>query len=291
MLYLQLFVDGVISGCAIGLVSISFSYFYSTTGIFHVAHAGIYTLCGYVAWALIAAGMPFIPALLLAVLAGALFGYATQRILYQRLSDRRASPLVMMIASIGLLTVLQNVVAIVFSPNIVQFDLPWRVGHMDIGGVTLSHPQALIGVLSIAIFGALAMFSAKTALGKRIRAIASNPELAEITRLDPKRVFAYVLAISSAIVAVPAVLVGVDQAMQPYTSLIVLLTAVVAMIAGGIGSLPGALGMSIVLAVIQSLSVALIPGRWSIAAVFGIFILFILLKPEGLFRRRFSRAL
>lgn len=291
MLYLQLFVDGVVSGCAIGLVSISFSYFYSVTGIFHVAHAGIYTLCGYVAWALVAAGTPFILALTLAVLAGALSGYATQHALYQRLSDRQASPLVMMIASIGLLTVLQNIVAIVFSPNIVQFDVPWRVAHLEIGGVTLSHPQALIGVLSIAIFGGLAAFSARTDLGKRIRAIASNAELAEITRLDPKRVFAYVLAISSGIVAVPAVLVGVDQAMQPYTSLIVLLTAVVAMIAGGIGSLPGAFGMSIVLAVIQSLSVALIPGRWSVAAVFGIFILFILLKPEGLFRRRFSRAL
>ncbi|MBS7707484.1 branched-chain amino acid ABC transporter permease [Chelatococcus asaccharovorans] len=291
MLYLQLFVDGVVSGCAIGLVSISFSYFYSVTGTFHVAHAGIYTLCGYVAWALVAAGAPFIAALMLAVLAGALSGYATQHVLYQRLADRQASPLVMMIASIGLLTVLQNIVAIVFSPNIVQFDMPWRVGHLDIAGVTLSHPQALIALVSIVIFVGLTVFSARTDLGKRIRAIASNAELAEITRLDPKRVFAYVLAISSAIVAVPAVLVGVDQAMQPYTSLIVLLTAVVAMIAGGIGSLPGAFGMSIVLAVIQSLSVALIPGRWSIAAVFGIFILFILLKPEGLFRRRFSRAL
>jgi branched-chain amino acid transport system permease protein len=291
MLYLQLFVDGVVSGCAIGLVSMSFSYFYSVTGIFHVAHAGIYTLCGYMAWALVAAGTPFIAALSLAVLAGALSGYATQHVLYQRLADRHASPLVMMIASIGLLTVLQNIVAIVFSPNIVQFDVPWRLGHLEFAGVTLSYPQALIAVLSIAIFVGLAVFSARTDLGKRIRAIASNAELAEITRLDPKRVFAYVLAISSAIVAVPAVLVGVDQAMQPYTSLIVLLTAVVAMIAGGIGSLPGAFGMSIVLAVIQSLSVALIPGRWSIAAVFGIFILFILLKPEGLFRRRFSRAL
>lgn len=291
MLYLHLLLDGVITGCAIGLVSVSFSYFYSTTGTFHVAHAGIYTLCGYLAWAMVNAGVPFPLALLLSVAGGALCGYATQRILYQTLANRGASPLVMLIASIGLLTVLQNIVAIVFSPNIVQFDLSWRLGHVDIGGVALSTPQALIGVSSVAIFLALVAFSQRSSLGKRIRAVASNPELAEITRLDPKRVFAYVLAISSAIVAVPAVLIGVDQAMQPYTSLIMLLTAVVAIIAGGIGSLPGAFGMSIVLAVIQSMSVAFIPGRWSIAAVFGIFILFILLKPDGLFRRRFSRAI
>jgi len=62
------------------------------------------------------------------------------------------------------------------------------------------------------------------------------------------------------------------------------------MIAGGIGSLVGAFGMSIVLAVVQSMSVAFISGRWSVAAVFGIFIVFILVRPEGLFRSRFSRA-
>jgi len=291
MLYLQLLVDGVVTGCAIGVVSMSFSYFYATTGIFHVAHAGIYTLSGYLGWWLVAQGAPFAVALPLAVVAAAGFGYLTQRLLYQTLEDSGATPLVMMIASIGLLTVLQNAVAIVFSPNIVQFDLPWRLAHATLGPVTLSYPQVILGVLSVAIFAGLLVFSRRTAAGKRIRAVASNRELAEITRLGPKRVFAQVLAITSGIVAVPGVLVGVDQALQPYTSLVVLLTAVVAMIAGGIGSLAGAFGMSIVLAVVQSMSVAFMPGRWSVAAVFAIFILFILLKPQGLFRSRFSRAI
>ena len=291
MLYLQLLFDGLINGCAIGLVAISFAYFYAATGTFHVAHAGIYTLGGYVAWYLTSLGVPFLPALVLAVLCCALVGALIQLLVYQRLARNRASALVMMIASIGLLTVLQNVVAILFSPNIVQFDLPWRLSSLTFAGVSLSYPQAILGVLSLVVLAALIVFSGHSALGKRIRAVASNPELAEITRLKPKVVFVYVIAISSAIVAVPGVFVGVDQAMQPYTSLLTLLTAVVAVIAGGIGSIPGAFLMSILLAVVQSMSVAFVPGRWSIAVVFGIFILFILLKPEGLFRRRFARAI
>lgn len=290
MLYLQLFIDGVVSGCAIGLVSVSFSYFYATTGTFHVAHAGIYTASGYLAWWLVSLGVPFAAALALAVALGGVAGYLTQWLLYERLARNTASPLVMMIASIGLLTVLQNVVAILFTPNIVQFDLPWRLSHFSLGGISLSYPQALILVSSLAIVTALILFSRHSALGKRIRAVTSNPDLAEITRLAPKQVFAIVLAIGSAIVAVPGVLIGVDQALQPYTSLLVLLTAVIAMIAGGIGSLPGAFCMSILLAVVQSMSVAFMPGRWSVAAVFGIFIVFILFRPEGLFRSRFSRA-
>ena len=73
-LYLQLLSDGVINGCAIGLVAISFAYFYASTGIFHVAHAGIYTLGGYVALYLTGVGLPFPAALLLAVLCCVLVG-------------------------------------------------------------------------------------------------------------------------------------------------------------------------------------------------------------------------
>jgi branched-chain amino acid transport system permease protein len=290
-LYLQLLSDGVINGCAIGLVAISFAYFYASTGIFHVAHAGIYTLGGYVALYLTGVGLPFPAALLLAVLCCVLVGLIVQALLYQKLETKGASPLVMMIASIGLLTLLQNIMAILFTPNILQFDLPWRLQSIVLGSVVLSYPQAMIVVTSLAIFAAMLTFSRYSGLGKRIRAVASNPELAEITRLKPKIVFLYVIGISSGIVAVPGVLIGLDQALQPYNSLLILLTAVIAMIAGGIGSLPGAFLMSILISVVQSMSVAFVPGRWSIAVVFGFFVVLILLKPEGLFRSRFARAL
>jgi branched-chain amino acid transport system permease protein len=291
MLYMQLMVDGVATGCAVGLVAVSFAYFYATTGCFHVAHAGIYTLCGYVAWYLTGLGVPFWMALLAAIAAGGLVGALVQATLYARLGKREASPLVKLIASIGVLTTLQNIVAILFTPNIVQFDVPWRTRSIDLGGVTLSVPQLLVVVSSFVLLGGIMLFSRHTALGKRIRAVASNPTLAEITHLEPQRVFIYVIAIASGLVAVPGVLVGLDQALQPYNSLIILLTAVVAMIAGGIGSLGGAFVMAIAVSVIQSMSVAFVSGRWSVAVIFAIFVVFILVRPEGLVRRRFNRAI
>ena len=133
------------------------------------------------------------------------------------------------------------------------------------------------------------LFSRYTRLGKRIRAVASNPQLAEISRLAPRAMYVYVMAIASAVVSLSGILTGVDQALQPYNSVLVLLTAVVAVIAGGIGSLSGAFVMGMALTVLQSIALVLIPGRWSIAAVFLVFIAFILLRPEGLFRGKFSR--
>ena len=76
MLLLQLIVDGAIAGCAVGVVAITFTYVYSTTGVFHIAHAGIYTLGSYVAWFATQQGLPFLLALLLASLVSAAAGVA-----------------------------------------------------------------------------------------------------------------------------------------------------------------------------------------------------------------------
>jgi branched-chain amino acid transport system permease protein len=290
MLLLQLLADGFVSGCAVGVVAITFAYVYSTTGIFHVAHAGIYTLGAYATWYLLELGLPFLPAAVASIAICAAAGMFIQKYIYETLSRRHASPLVLLIASLGLLAVLQNLVAIAFTPNILPYDTPWRLKTVIVGTIFLSYPQIFVVVSSLAIFFGLMWFSAATPLGRRIRAVASNPELAEIARLRPREIFVIVLAIASALVAIPAMLTGVDQAIQPYTSILVLLSAVIAMIAGGIGSLPGAFVMSIVFQIVLNMMLLMIPGRWSIAFTYTIFVAFILLKPTGLFRTRVQRA-
>ena len=90
MLALQLLVNGLVTGSALGLVAISFSLIYSTTKIFHVAHAGIYTTAGYISWALARSGMPDIISLAGAILVCVCLGAAIQYFLYARLEQRRA---------------------------------------------------------------------------------------------------------------------------------------------------------------------------------------------------------
>jgi branched-chain amino acid transport system permease protein len=113
--------------------------------------------------------------------------------------------------------------------------------------------------------------------------VASNPFLAEITRLQPNAVYIYVVAIASAIVALPGVLVPLDLGLQPYGGITPLLTATIAMIAGGVGSISGAFVLSVAIAVLQNLSLLVIPGEWSIGITFFIFVIFMLFRPTGLF--------
>ncbi len=283
MLALQLLVNGLVTGSALGLVAISFSLIYSTTKIFHVAHAGVYTMAGYVAWSLASRGAPDIVTLVVTVAASMAMGAFIQHQLYARLERRRATPLVVLIASLGALAVMQNVIAAIYSPNILQFPVPWGSKMVVLGGVRLTWTQILTVIASLAAYGATIWFFHRTILGKQIRAVASNPFLAEITRLYPQRVYVIVVAIGSAIVALPGILVPLDLGLQPYSGVTPLLTATIAMIAGGIGSITGSFVIAIGIAVLQNLSLLVIPGEWSIGITFFIFVIFMLFRPTGLF--------
>jgi branched-chain amino acid transport system permease protein len=287
MLWLQLLVNGLETGCALGVVAISFSLIYATTKIFHVAHAGIYTMGGYLAWWLVTNGVPSVIALLLAVAACTIGGALIQSQLYARLERRGAAHLVILIASLGTLAVMQNIIAAVFTPNILQFPIPWASNVVVLGGsVRLTWAQLLTIGVSLAAYAGVMWFAHYTILGKRIRAVASNPFLAQITRLQPQSAYVIVVAIASAIVALPGVLVPLDLGLQPYGGITPLLTATIAMIAGGVGSLTGAFVLSIIIAELQNLSLLVMPGEWSIGITFFIFVIFMLFRPTGLFAAR-----
>jgi len=283
MLALQLLINGLVTGSALGLVAVSFSLIYATTKLFHVAHAGVYTLSGYVAWSLAMRGVPDIVAMAGAIVAAMVVGGLIQGVLYAELERRRATHLVVLIASLGMLAVMQNTIAGVYSPNILQFPVPWGSKMFVAGGIRLTATQILTVIVSLAAYGGTMWFFHRTIMGKQIRAVASNPFLAEITRLRPKRTYVIVTAIGSAIVALPGVLVPLDLGLQPYSGVTPLLTATIAMIAGGIGSITGSFVVAIGIAVLQNLSLLVIPGEWSIGITFFIFVIFMLFRPTGLF--------
>ncbi len=283
MLALQLLATGLVTGCALGVVAISFSLVYATTKIFHVAHAGIYTLGGYLAWSLVVHGAPLAIALVVSIVACTALGALIQGQLYARLERRRATHLVVLIASLGALAVIQNIVAAVYTPNILQFPMAWSGEVVPMGSVRLTYVQLLTIAVSLAAYAGTMWFAHYTILGKRIRAVASNPMLADITRLQPQTVYIYVIAIASALVCLPGILVPMDLGLQPYGGVTPLLTATIAMIAGGVGSITGAFVLSVAIAVLQNLSLLVMPGEWSIGVTFFIFVIFMLFRPTGLF--------
>jgi branched-chain amino acid transport system permease protein len=285
MLFLQLLVDGLISGCAVGVVAVTFTVVYTTTQVFHIAHGTIYTLGGYVGWYLTERGVPFVLALPVAVAICALAGALIQQQLYNRLMQRNATPLVLLIGSLGSALVIENTLAAIFTPNILNVVTTWGNLTVRLGGVTLSMAQVAIAVSGLALFGGMLAWANYTSLGKRARAVAANDFLAEIVRLEPRRIHILVVAIASGVVAIPGALIALDHGMHPYTGTFVLLTATIAMISGGLGNMVGAFIAAVFLSVVQTVSTMVMPGQWSIAATFGLFVVLMIFKPTGLFVR------
>ncbi len=283
MLLLQLVCNGLVTGCALGMVATSFSLVYSTTRIFHVAHAGVLSLGGYVTWALVRGGLPLLPAAALAIAAACAVGAAIQWLLYSRLERQGATHLVILIASLGLLAMIQNALSGMFTPTTLTFDFPWGSTTQRLGGVILTRTQLLTAATGIAAYAGLLGFVKRTRLGRQIRAVASNPFLGQITRLQPQRTYVAVMAIASGVVAAPGILLGLDLGLQPYGGITLLLTATIAMIAGGVGSVTGAFVIAVAIAVLQNALLLVIPGEWSIGVTFAVFVAFMLLRPRGLF--------
>lgn len=283
MLWLNLLINGLVWGCALGMVAVSFSLIFATTRFFHVAHAAVYGLGGYIAWTALKRGLPEWAALLVGIAVCAAVGAAIQKFLYERLDRSGATHLVILIASLGLSAVMQNAVAATYTSNVLQFGLPWGNRTTTIGGALLTNTQMLTVVFGLASYAAAMWFAHRTVLGKRMRAVASNPFLAEITRLQPRQVHVAVMAIGSAMVCIPGVLVPLDLGLQPFGGVPILLTATIAVIAGGVGSITGAFLLALVIAVLQNLSLLIMPGEWSIGITFGIFVIFMLFRPRGLF--------
>ena len=283
MLILQLLVNGLITGVGLGMVAMSFALIYATLRIFHVAHAAVWTLSGYIAYSAMRAGLPLALALAVGVAAAAASGALIQLLIYAPLQRRGASGLVVLIASLGVLAVMQNVLAGVYSADILQFPGSWAGRVVHVSGLLLTRAQLATVAAGLIAYALLALLTRRTLLGAQIRAVAANPFLAEITRLEPRRVYVVVMAIASAVVALPGMLVPLDLGLQPYAGITPLLEATIAMIAGGIGSLTGALALSIMIAVLQNLSLLVMPGEWAIGSTFALFVVFMLFRPQGLF--------
>ena len=231
--------------------------------------------------------MPVPLALLLAMAVCAAIGAGIQHFLYDRLERRRATHLVVLIASLGALAVIQNLIAALYSPNILQFPWPWAAKPSRSAGSRLTNAQLLtLAIGAVRLSGGVA--------GSRIARCSATA----CARSPPTRSWqrspgcaapmstSIVIAIASAIVCLPGVLVPLDLGLQPYGGITVLLTATIAMIAGGVGSISGAFLLSLVIAVLQNLSLLVMPGEWSIGVTFFIFVIFMLLRPRGLFAAR-----
>lgn len=280
-LWLQLLLHGLAAGSLYAVIGLSFGIIFNTSRVFHFAHSAIFSLGAYVVyWSVAALSLPLPVAIILAMLVTAAAGMACEGLLYRPLRMRGSTPLLSFLASFALMIILQNVLLLVFG------GIPVSLSDGAIGAInvfTVRIPKLVIikiavGLLSTA-FVAWLIF--RTALGKRLRAIVSNPEMARTVGIDIDRSYLLAYAIGSALTVPSATVALFDQGVSPDVGETPLLIATVAVFAGGVGAfLGGALG-GLALGLIGATAIYWTNASFQLAISLGTLTVFLLLRPNG----------
>lgn len=287
----QLIYNILLSGFIYLLLAISFTIIYYPTKFFHFAHAAVIILGAYftflfsiqLKWSLWVA----VP---LAIIFATAIGMLIEIALYKPLRKRNATPLIFLITSLGIYIVLQNIISLFWGDNTKSI----RTGEVKIGnkifGAYITDIQITIIVVSITLFIATLFFLKYTKVGKNMRAVSSNGKLSNIFGINSNYVILWSFGIGSALAAVVGILVAFDTDMTPTMGFNLLLYGIVAMIIGGVGSIWGLVGGSLLLATAQHLGAYYIDSKWMDAIAYVILILFLIWKPLGFSGKRLKKV-
>ncbi len=283
----QLVVNSIIAGAIYAMIALGFNLIFSTVKFFDLGYGALMTVGGYGAFYFSKTlGFHIVPAVIFGVVVAGLCGFLINKFIYTRLTKRKASSMVLLVASLGVLTALQAVIAMLFSSQFQTLSSvigPSKV-HEIFGGV-ITEVQLIILVLAVFIMVGLALVLKFSKFGKVVRAIGDDREVAEIVGVNTKRVVGKVFFIGSSIAGLAGILFGLDTGIEPTMGLSLLLKGVIASIIGGIGNVYGGVIGAFVLGFVENFGIWKISGEWKDAIAFGVLILFLLFRPNGILRK------
>jgi len=279
----QLLLNGIIAGSIYALIAIGFTVIYRTVKFFHFAHGIVYTAGAYFAYTLIISlYLNFALSFFLAIVLAAILGVAIDRLVYYPLRQQKASNLIFLLASFGVVIFIQNLIQLIYGAQILTIRTgPIKEGHHFLGAV-ITDIQILILAVSIILMIFLWLFIQKTKLGKAMRAVSDDPIAANVVGINPEKIILTSFAIGSALAGVAGILISFETNIEPTMGFSALLKGIIASIIGGIGSIPGAVLGGFFLGLAENLGIWKISAGWKDCIAFAILIIFLLLRPCGI---------
>ncbi|MCB1971183.1 MAG: branched-chain amino acid ABC transporter permease [Geminicoccaceae bacterium] len=280
----QYIVNGILFGSLLALPAIGFTTIFAVMRFPNFSVASMATIGAFAAFVVnVHLGLPVIASVLVAFLVAGAVGVASDMLVLQPMRPHGA--LTTAIASIALTIVLENIVRFIFGNDLRGYDLPilrdWRFGMIRVG------PQQVENlILSVVVMAALFAFLRFGRWGKAMRAVADNPDLAQLKGIPSQTVVRLTTFIAMGLVGIGGVLQGLGTAIDPLTGFRFILSIFAAAVVGGLGSIPGAVAGAFVIGIGEELSLAILDPTYKSSIGFLAILLVLTLKPEGLFGAR-----
>lgn len=279
----QLVANILYSAAMIFLVGFGFSIIFSTARFFHFAHAAIITAGAYIAFACLERlSLPFLLSILIGLVGAAALGWCLERGLYRNMRHNSATPLVLLLASLGIYIVIQNVISLAFGDDTKVIASPNISPSVCILGAYFTYVQILAVTIAVATFLSKVYVLDKTRIGLALRAVSCSPELSNISGIDLGKTMGFAFFLGSFLAGVSGILQAYDVGMMPTMGLPMLLPGVVAVIVGGNGKTAGLLIASVILATVQELAGWRFGARWEETIALLLLLAFLMYRPQGI---------
>jgi len=279
---LQTFVYALISASVIALVGVGFQIIFRVGKFFHFAHGGVFAVAPYLLL-LLGTGtiLPDWLSMPLAISLSILLGLAIEILCYRPIRNVSNSANALLLCSLGVFIVLQSSLALGFgSETRVLRSTSVREGWLFAGARLTTAQIAIVASALVCVSGTWA-FMHFTSIGKQMKAVASDSELARGIGINVPKIYLWASGIASALAAIAGIVTSYDVDMSPNMGMQPLMMGVVAAIIGGT-SLGGTAGGALVLGLAQHFGVVWLPSRWQYPIVFIVLIIFLLLRPQGI---------
>jgi len=299
----ELVVYGIILGSIITLGAVGLTLIYGIANFANFSHGDLMTLGAYIAFLLVTVIFPalgvedspigplsfgwvtlfsFVPAMILT----GLIAVAADRLIYRRLRELRVSAVMLAIASLAVAFIIRGLIYMLWGPDFHFFSQGLRSTLKLPLGIKLRPDQVVILVLAWGLVISLYAFLQRTKMGKALRAMADNPDLARISGIATERMITLTWFIGGGMAAAAGIMIGIDSQLRPEMGWILLLPLFAAVILGGIGNAYGALVGGLVLGVAQQVSTQWLLPSYKPAVAFVIMIVILLVRPQGIFGGR-----
>jgi neutral amino acid transport system permease protein len=280
---LQLIINGIVLGSIIALAAIGLTMVYGVLNFANFSHADFMTFGAYIAFVLnVALGLNIILSFFIAIAIAGALGVLLDFLVWKPMRRKNADLVSLVIISIGLSIIVRNAIIFIWGGSTRNFDLPVRRG-IEMLGVTITHNQ-LIGLGTAILFMVLVHFFLKnTKLGKAMRAISDDINLARLSGIDSDKVIMWMWFIGIGLAGVAGILYGLETTIRPNMGWFLILPMFAAVILGGIGNPYGAMVGGMIIGLSQELSMLILPSEYKMGVSLGIMILVLLFKPRGLF--------
>lgn len=283
----QLLVDGIRFGLLIAMASVGLSLIFGTTGLTNFSHGEMVTIGAVVAWYVnTAGGLPIIPAALVAVVVGAMVGAFNENRIWRPLRRRGTGLIAALVVSIGLSLVLRFLIQIVFEGRSQSYRGIASGRANDFGYFRLTDADIASIAVSVVVLVVVALMLQRTKIGKAMRAVADNRDLAAASGINVDRIILIVWMMGGALAALGGVLLGISDDVQWDMGFRLLLLMFAGVTLGGLGTAYGALVGGLVVGVFVQMSTLVVPT--DLKYVIGLLLLIVVLvvRPQGILGSR-----